>query len=88
MRTSWRRRRPDLVCREAVALVTDYLDDALPRGRRERLERHLAGCPHCATYLAQIRATLQLLGRVEVDELPDDTRDALVSLFRSYQSDQ
>ncbi len=88
MRIPWRRRRPDLVCRDAVALVTDYLDDALPGGQRVLLERHLAACPHCATYLDQIRTTMEALGRVEVDDLPADTRDVLVSLFRSYQSGQ
>jgi anti-sigma factor RsiW len=82
----WRRR--ELVCREAVALITDYLDGALPRRQRDLLERHLAGCPHCSTYLEQIRTTIRALGRVDADTLPEDTQDALVALFRAYQADR
>ena len=82
----WRRRRRALVCRDAVALVTDYLDGALPPRQRGLLETHLAACPHCSTYLAQIRATLDALGRVEPDALPEQTRNGLLELYRSYQA--
>jgi anti-sigma factor RsiW len=85
MRAWWSRRRA-LVCRDAVALVTDYLDGALPTRQRTLLEQHLGDCPHCSTYLDQIRATLAALGSVEPEALPADTRDGLVELYRSYQS--
>jgi anti-sigma factor RsiW len=82
-----RRRRHDLVCRDAVALMADYLDGVLPDQDRARLEGHLAGCPHCSEYLAQLRATIDALGRVEPDDLPDETVDELVSLYRRWQAD-
>lgn len=85
MRAWWSRRRA-LVCRDAVALVTDYLDGALPSRERVLLEQHLAACPHCSTYLAQIRATVTALGSVDPEALPVDTREGLVALYRSYQS--
>src|SRR4029079_5249716 len=50
----WRRRRA-LVCRQAVALMTDYLDGQLAPRDLERLEAPLAACPHCSEYLAQLR---------------------------------
>ena len=81
----WRRRA--LVCRDAVALVTAYLDDALPTRERTLLEAHLAACPHCSTYLAQIRATRAALGRVETEQLPEQTRQGLLVLYRSYQAE-
>ena len=37
----WLRRRA-LVCRDAVALMSDYLDRRLPTREAKRLERHLA----------------------------------------------
>ena len=55
--------RRDLVCQQAVELVTDYLEGALSRRARRRFEAHLAGCPHCTEYLAQMRETIQLTGR-------------------------
>lgn len=77
----------EMHCREAVALVTDYLEGTLSRTQRDRLERHLADCPHCTTYVEQISMTIRALGRVDVDALPQETRDGLVALFRSYQAD-
>ena len=56
-----RRRRP-LVCRQAVELMSDYLEGALPARQRARLEEHLEGCPHCSEYLAQIRVPTRPAG--------------------------
>ena len=52
------RRRRALVCRQAVELMADYLDGRLAGNDRQRLEVHLAGCPHCSEYLAQLRVTI------------------------------
>ena len=49
-------RRRDIVCQEAVELVTDYLEGTLPRRSRRRFEAHLRACPNCTAYLEQIRA--------------------------------
>ena len=81
-----RRRRRALVCRDAVALMAAYLDEALPTADRARLEAHLAGCPHCSEYLAQLRATIDALGRVEPDVLPDEAVDELVGLYRQWRA--
>ena len=80
-----RRRRRALVCRDAVALMADYLDGALGARDQARLEQHLAGCPHCSEYLAQIRATIDALGRVEPEDLPDEAVDELVALYRRWR---
>lgn len=81
----WRRRR-ELVCREAVALMTAYLDNELDSRDRVRLEAHLAECPHCTEYLAQLRVTIDALGHVDIDELSDDAVDDLVNLYRRWQA--
>ena len=65
--------------------MTAYLDGALDDGDRERLEAHLADCPHCSEYLAQLRVTIDALGRAEVDDLPDDAVDELVGLYRRWR---
>jgi len=81
-----RRRRRALVCREAVALMGDYLEGALVPADAQRLEAHLADCPHCSEHLAQLRVTIRLLGRVEPDGLPDNAVDDLVELYRRWQA--
>ena len=83
----FRRRRRALVCRDAVALMADYLDGALSAHDHARLEQHLAGCPHCSEYLAQIRATIDALGRVGPDDLPEAVVDDLVGLYRRWRTD-
>ncbi len=83
----FRLRRRDVVCREAVELVTDYLEGALRGRERARFEAHLAACPHCSEYLAQMRRTLDALGRIEPEELEPQVQDELVALFRRWQSD-
>jgi anti-sigma factor RsiW len=82
----WRRRHREMVCREAVALMTAYLDGALGPQDRTRLEAHLADCPHCSEYLAQIQITIDALGHVEVDTLPDGAVNDLVDLYRRWQT--
>ena len=52
-----------LVCQQVVELVTDYLEGALSPAEHRRFEAHLAGCPHCTEYLAQMRETIRLAGR-------------------------
>lgn len=76
-----------LVCRDAVELVSDYLDGTLSRRDRRRLEKHLALCDACTAYLDQMRATIAASGTVGPEDLPSDVVEGLVNLFRQYRSD-
>ncbi len=80
-------RRKDLVCQQAVELVTDYLEGCLSRRDRHRFEAHLRSCPNCSTYLEQIRATIALAGAVDVEELPAEAKRDLIDLYRRWQSE-
>ncbi len=77
----------DLVCQQAVELVTDYLEGGLSRRQRRRFELHLRGCPHCSAYLEQIRIVIASTGRVEPGDLDADVRDTLVELFRQFREE-
>ncbi|HVY09750.1 MAG TPA: anti-sigma factor [Mycobacteriales bacterium] len=79
--------RRSLVCRQAVALMTDYLDGALKSAQRRRLEAHLAECPHCEDYLEQLRRTIELTGRVDADQLEPAMVDELVGIYRRWIAD-
>lgn len=82
--SAWRR---DLACRDAIALMTDYVEGVLPPRRRARLERHLAGCDGCEEYLRQLRATIDLLGNAQPEDLDPQTRAGLVELLLAYRAD-
>jgi anti-sigma factor RsiW len=72
----------DLACIEAVEIMTDYLDRALPAVEARRLERHLETCTGCTEYLEQMRTLAGSLGGLTKDSLPAETRDALIAAFR------
>ena len=79
---------PPLVCREAVELASDFLDGALRRRDRRRLERHLAECDACAAYLDEIRATIAASGRVAPEDLAPETLEGLVELYRRFRDER
>jgi anti-sigma factor RsiW len=74
-----------LVCRDAVELMSDYVDGALPRRQRKRLERHLAACDACSGYLEQLRATISASGSASPDDLDPEVLDGLVDLYEKYR---
>lgn len=78
-------RRKDLVCQEAIELMTEYLEGTLSRRERRRLESHLAACPNCSAYLEQIRVTIRLSGNIEPDDLPPEAVDELTELYRRWR---
>jgi anti-sigma factor RsiW len=80
--------RHDLVCRQAVELVTDYLEGTLSARARRRFEAHLDACPHCTEYLAQMRETISLTGRLEPEDLTPQARDEFTDLYRRWRSEQ
>ncbi len=82
------RPRRDVVCREAVELVADYLEDALSQAQRRRFEAHLAHCPDCPEYLAQMRAVVALAGRITPDDLTPRMRQEFVSLYLQWRDDE
>jgi anti-sigma factor RsiW len=78
----------DLMCREVVELVTDYLGGAMQGGDRVRLEQHLLACPPCTAHLAQVRAILELAGGLRRETpAPEPAAGAeqdLLTLFRRW----
>ena len=82
------RLRRDIVCQQAVELVTGYLEGTLARAGHRRFEAHLAGCPHCTEYLAQMRETISLTWRLAPEDLTPQMRDEFVELYRRWKSEQ
>jgi anti-sigma factor RsiW len=78
------RRVEDVECREVVELVTAYLENVLPPAERDLVEQHLLTCGGCQAYVEQMRQTIDLAGRVEVDELPESTQNELLAAFRGW----
>jgi anti-sigma factor RsiW len=78
-------RRHDLVCRQVVELVTDYLEGSLSRSDRRRFERHLKGCPNCTNYLEQMRITIRTTGVLHVEDLSPEAEQEFTELFQRWR---
>jgi anti-sigma factor RsiW len=81
------RLKRDLECRQAVDLVTDYLEGALSRRQRRRFEAHMRACPNCSAYLEQIQAVVEMSGSLEPDDLTPQARDDLINLYRRWRGE-
>jgi len=75
----------ELSCRELVELVTDYLEDALPDGLRQRFDEHIAHCAGCQTYLEQMRASIRTTGTLTPESLSPEAESALLEAFRGWK---
>jgi anti-sigma factor RsiW len=75
----------EISCQELVQAITAYLEDTLPAADRARFDRHLSECPHCRTYLEQMRDTIAALGGLREQELSPATRTGLLEAFRGWR---
>jgi anti-sigma factor RsiW len=75
----------EMSCQELVEAITGYLEGTLPAPDRARFEAHLEECPHCETYLAQMRRTIAALGSLREEELSPETRAGLLDAFRGWR---
>jgi anti-sigma factor RsiW len=79
--------RPDpLICQELVELVTDYLEGALSRRDRRRMEKHLGACEGCEAYLESVRATVHTLGELPGEPADPEVREHLMAAFRELRA--
>jgi anti-sigma factor RsiW len=76
----------ELSCQELVELVTAYLDASLPQAERARVEEHLADCEPCRVYIEQLERTIDLTGRLRVEDVPPEAAEALLAAFRGWRS--
>lgn len=75
----------EITCRELVELVTAYLDRRMPAEQRLRFEEHIAFCSPCASYLEQMRQTITATGRLGEGDLDQESRDAMLSVFKDFR---
>jgi predicted anti-sigma-YlaC factor YlaD len=76
----------ELICRELVEVVTDYLEGRMPAERRLLFEEHVAFCSWCQTYLDQMQDTIRATGELKEDDLSPETRDAFLDVFRTWKA--
>ena len=73
-------------CSELVELVTHYLEGELPADDTRRFEGHIDGCIWCERYLAQMRTTINTVGRLDEDSISPEARETLLRAFRDWSA--
>lgn len=73
-------------CKELVELVTDYLEGALRPEDVADFEKHLSICTGCRNYLTQMRQTIQTLGGLTEESIPEDAKHELLAIFHDWKS--
>ena len=72
-------------CRQVVELMTDYIEGTLGAADRARFEEHIAGCDGCRAYLAQMRLTRMIVGRLADVPVPELVEHELLEAFRNWR---
>ena len=72
-------------CQEVVELVTDYVEKALPADEAAIFEQHLNFCDGCVWYVDQVRHTIDTVGELHVEDVPEETKAKLLTAFRDWK---
>jgi anti-sigma factor RsiW len=74
-----------ITCQEVVELVTDYVEHALPADEAAVFEQHLNFCDGCVWYVDQVRKTIDLVGELRAEDVPEATKAKLMTAFRDWR---
>ncbi len=71
-------------CKEVVELVNEYLGHALTAEDRAAFEAHLATCPPCTAYLAQMKTVLNLASSLGNAASHAEVEPQLMAMFQHW----
>jgi predicted anti-sigma-YlaC factor YlaD len=77
----------EIICRQFVEVVTDYLEDALPTETVDLVEQHLVMCDWCRDYLGQFESTVKAVGELDPEPPPAEMLESLLVAFRRHGSE-
>ena len=72
----------DLVCRNGVEHLMDYLEGVVPLDVRRSLDAHVAGCAKCVAFIASYEATPRIVREATSVELPASAERTLLAFLR------
>ena len=76
-----RPQKPYITCKQLIAFLADYIENALPPDSLYEFERHLKVCPSCVAYVESYRETILITHRANVSPklLQDDAPPELIT---------
>jgi|tagenome__1003787_1003787.scaffolds.fasta_scaffold20793047_3 predicted anti-sigma-YlaC factor YlaD len=73
----------EIICREFVELVTEYLEGTLGAETTDLVEQHLVMCDWCRDYLGQFEATVEAVHEIDHEPPPKEMLERLLTTFRA-----
>ena len=80
---SWASSDDDLTCQQVIALLVEYVTDALAPETLRAFQEHLRACEDCLAYLNTYRATIRATRTLRYDDMPTALQDRLLSFLRT-----
>lgn len=71
----------EISCEDVWREISNYIDDAVDRELRQRMEEHFKGCEHCVAVLDGARNLVRLVGDDRTFEPPSGFSDRLKSVL-------
>lgn len=72
-----------MTCKDAIAILADYLESTLSPELVEKLDEHLRDCAPCRAYLATYRETKSLAAEAGRVEMPEEMKTRLREFLRA-----
>ena len=67
-----------LTCKDFLRELSDYLDEALDKEIRAKLEQHITECPNCWVIADTTRKTVRIYKGMEPHPIPTDVESRLM----------
>jgi anti-sigma factor RsiW len=80
---SWTTSDDDLTCQQVIALLVEYVTDALAPETLRAFQEHLRACEDCLAYLNTYRATIRATRTLRYDDMPTALQDRLLSFLHT-----
>lgn len=68
-----------LTCKDFLHELSDYLDEAIDRELRAKLEKHIAECPNCWVIADTTKKTIQIYKGMDPQPIPSDVEKRLMA---------
>ena len=68
-----------LTCKDFLRELSDYLDEALDKEIRAKLEQHITECPNCWVIADTTRKTVRIYKGMEPHPIPADVESRLMT---------
>ena len=73
-----------MTCKDAIAVLAEFIESSLSPEALLQLEEHLRGCEPCRAYVNTYRKTRGLASRAATAEMPEEMRERLRAFLLSH----